>query len=197
MEISAEDIKALREMTGAGVMDIKEALSQAAGNREKAIEILRKKGSLVAAEKAGRKTQEGLIESYIHAGGKIGVILEINCETDFVSRNPEFRQLAHELALQIAATNPLYISKEDVPPEVLEKQRDLFEDEAISDRKPKDAIPKIVEGKMEKFFQESCLMLQPWVRDEKMTVGDLVKEKIAKLGENIVIKRFTRYALGE
>jgi elongation factor Ts len=197
MEISVKEIKEIRELTGAGVMEAKKALAEAKGDRKQAIEILRKKGTLIAAKKASRSTREGLVTAYVHAGGKIGVILELNCETDFVARNPEFGELAHELALQIAATNPLYISRDSVPPEVLEKQKDLFEDEAIADRKPKNAIKKIVEGKMEKFYQESCLLDQPSIRDDKKTVADIVQEKVAKLGENIVVKRFTRYALGE
>jgi len=196
MEISAELIKKIRDETGVAVMEIKNALAEASGDPEKAKAILRKKSVAAALKKAEREIKNGIIEAYVH-DSKIGVLVEIGCETDFVARNEDFKNFAHEIALQIAATNPLYISKDSIPPEVLEKQKDLFEDEALKEGKPKKIVSKIVEGKMKNYFAESCLLCQPWVKDETKTVQDLLNEIIQKLGENIKISRFVRYRLGE
>jgi elongation factor Ts len=196
MEISAELIKKIRDETGVAVMEVKNALAEASGDPEKAKAILRKKSVAAALKKAEREIKNGIIEAYVH-DSKIGVLVEIGCETDFVARNEDFKNFAHEIALQIAATNPLYISKDSIPPEVLEKQKDLFEDEALKEGKPKKIVSKIVEGKMKNYFAESCLLCQPWVKDETKTVQDLLNEIIQKLGENIKISRFVRYRLGE
>jgi len=196
MEISAEQIKKVREETGVSVIEVKKALVEAKGDEQKAKAILRKKGAASAEKKSEREIKSGVIEAYIH-DSKIGVLIEIGCETDFVARNTDFKNFAHEIALQIAATNPLYVSKDQIPQEVLEKQKDLFEDEALSDKKPKNILDKIVEGKLEKYYQEACLLNQPSVRDDSKTVQDLLSEIIQKLGENIKISRFVRFRLGE
>lgn len=196
MDINAKVIKELRERTGAGVMECKEALKEANGDIEKAIEILRKKGALKAEKKASRSANEGLIGAYIHAGGKIGVLVEVNCETDFVARTDEFQQLVKDIAMQIAAMSPEYISREDVPPEVIEKEKEIYREEALRSGKPEKVVEKIVEGKLEKFYQEKCLLEQPFIKDESKKVKDLITEVIAKLGENIRVSRFVRFQVG-
>jgi len=198
MEVSLEMIKELREKTGAGVMDAKRALLEANGNMEKAILILREKGVVKAAKKASRIAKEGVIESYIHTGSKLGVLLELNCETDFVARTDEFKNLAKELCLQIAGMNPLYISKEDVPQEVIEREKSIYKAQLEKEgNKPPHVIEKIINGKIEKFYEEVCLLEQPFVRNPEIKVKDLITEAISKLGENIVVRRFTRYVVGE
>lgn len=183
----------LRAQTGAGVLEAKRALEESDGNIEKAIEALRKSGAAKAAKKSDRATGEGLVHAYIHGGGKVGVLVEVLCETDFVARNPEFQGLAQELAMQIAAMDPLYVAPEDVPAEVAEKERAIYAKEVQG--KPANIVEKIVAGKLDKWFSEVCLMKQPFIKDEDITIEDLVKAKIAKMGENIQVRRFTRYAL--
>ncbi|MGB9857841.1 MAG: translation elongation factor Ts [Dictyoglomaceae bacterium] len=198
MEVSLEMIKELREKTGAGVMEAKRALQEANGDMEKAILILREKGIVKAAKKASRVAREGIIESYIHTGSKLGVLLELNCETDFVARTDEFKNLAKELCLQIAGMNPLYVSKEDVPQEVIEREKSVYMAQLEKEgNKPPHVIEKIINGKLEKFFEEVCLLEQPFVRNPEIKVKDLITEAISKLGENIVVRRFTRYVVGE
>ncbi len=198
MEITASLVKKLREETGAGMMDCKKALVEADGDIEKAKEILRKKGIDAASKKAGRATGNGRIESYIHMEGKIGVLIEVGCETDFVARTDDFKQLARNLAMQIAAMKPIYISRESVPEEVIEKEKEIYKAQ-IPPGKPEHVIENILKGKLEKFFEENCLLEQVYIKDEegKAKVKDYIAETIAKLGENIVVKRFTRYELGE
>ena len=188
-------IKTLREKTSAGVMDCKLALKEAKGDIEKAVTILRKKGIKLASEKSSRAAKEGRIESYIHSNGKIGVLLEVNCETDFVGKNDDFKRFTRDITMQIAASNPKYVTKEDVPKDVLEKEKDILTSPVKN--KPKDALEKILAGKLEKFYQDSCLMEQPFIKDPKKKIKDFLHELIAKIGENIVIRRFTRYKLGE
>jgi elongation factor Ts len=197
MEIRAELIKVLREKTGAGIMDCKAALQEAEGELELAITVLRKRGIAAAAKKVGRATSEGQIHSYIHAGGKIGVLLELNCETDFVARTAEFNELAHNIAMHVAAAEPRYIAKSDVTEDDLTREREIFAEQARSTGKPENVVEKIVDGKMSKFFSEVCLMEQPYIKDPDKTVGTLIKEAISAFGENIQIGRFTRYKLGE
>jgi len=195
--VTAGMVKELREKTGAGIMDCKEALKASSGDVEEAIEYLRKKGRIKAARKGGRTTSEGLVGSYIHAGGKIGVLVEICCETDFVAKNPEFAQLVKDVAMQIAAANPDYIDTADVPQEVVEKEKSLYREEALESGKPEKVVDKIVEGKMNKFCQEHCLMQQPFIKEEDVTIKDVLAERIAGFGENITIKRFARFRVGE
>ena len=194
-------IKALREKTGAGMMECKKALTEAEGNEEKAIENLRKHGLASATKKEGRVAAEGLVNAYIHAGGKIGVLLEVNCQTDFVARTEEFRAFVHNLAMHITAAEPRFTNKEDVPPEVLDKEREIALEQARLDpknsEKPQQVLDKIVEGRISKFYQETCLMEQAFVKDQNITVGDLVRQMISKTGENIRVRRFTRYKMGE
>lgn len=197
MAVDAKLVKKLREITGAGMLDCKKALEETGGDIEAAVELLRKKGIAKAAKKAGRETKEGLIHSYIHAGGRIGVLLELNCETDFVARNELFKELANELAMQIAAMRPKWVKREDVPKEIIEKEGEIAREAALAEGKPEHIAEKIAEGKLEKFFKEVCLLEQPYIKDDKKTIEELVKEYIAKLGENIQIKRFCRYELGE
>jgi elongation factor Ts len=192
--ISAQAVADLREKTGAGLLDCKKALTESNGNVEEAITILRKKGAASAAKKADRATKEGLIESYIHVGGKVGVLIEVNCETDFVARNDDFRAFVKDLCLQIAAASPLYVSREEVPEADLQKERDIAA--AQVQGKPPAAVQKIVEGKLEKYFSTVCLIDQPFVKQPEKSVKDMVTEKIAKIGENIQIRRFVRYQLG-
>jgi len=196
-EITPQMVKELREKTGAGIMDCKKALQECQGDLEKAVEALRKKGLATAVKKASRATNEGVIHSYIHMGGKIGVLIEVNCETDFVARTDEFKELAHNLAMQVAASSPLYVSKEDVPEDALEKERRLYREQALEQGKPEKVIDRIVEGKLNKFYQEVCLLEQPFIREPEKTVSQLITEHIAKLGENIRVKRFVRFQLGE
>lgn len=190
-------IKELREKTGAGVMDCKKALISANGDLEKAIEILRKEGIAVAEKKGARVAKEGRIESYIHPGSKIGVLVEVNCETDFVARTDEFKNLAKEIAMQIAASSPRYISPSDVPQDVLDKEKEIYATQARNEGKPEKVIDRIVQGRIEKFYQEVCLLEQPWIRDPEKRIKDLINETIARLGENIVIRRFVRFELGK
>ncbi|AIY88522.1 MULTISPECIES: translation elongation factor Ts [unclassified Thermotoga] len=195
MEISMDLIKKLREMTGAGILDCKKALEEANGDMEKAVEILRKKGAATAEKKAGRTTKEGIIVAYVHFNGRIGVLLEMNCETDFVARTDEFKELAYNLAKQVAAMKPLYVRREDVPAEVIEKEKEIYRAQ-IKD-KPENIVEKIVEGKLEKFFEQVCLYEQTYIFDDTKKVKDLINELIAKTGENIRVSRFTRYEIGE
>jgi elongation factor Ts len=197
MEISPGAIKELRQRTGVGVMDCKKALLECAGNINEAIDCLRKKGLAKAAKRAGRETAEGLIASYIHPGGKIGVLVDIDCETDFVARTEDFRNLAKEIAMHIAAMNPIAISREDVPPEVIEKEKEILRAEAATSGKPEKVVDKIVEGRLEKFFSEQCVLEQAYIKNPDITVKDFISNTIAKLGENITVRRFTRYQLGE
>ena len=197
MAVDAKLVKTLREMTGAGMLECKSALEEANGDLELAVEILRKKGVAKAAKKAGRETKEGLIHAYIHAGGRIGVLLELNCETDFVARNELFKELANEIALQIAAMKPQYVKREDVPREVVEKEGEIAREAAVAEGKPAHIAEKIAEGKLEKFYKEVCLYEQPYIKDDKKTIEELVKEYIAKIGENIQVRRFCRYELGD
>lgn len=197
MSVSAQEVKELREKTGAGFMECKAALAETHGDVEKAIDLLRKKGLSSAAKKAGRETREGLIGSYIHVGGKVGVLLEVNCESDFVARTEDFQQLVKDLAMQVAAADPRFVRREDVTPEVLERERDIYMEQAKSTGKPKPVLDKIVDGKMEKFYAETCLMEQPFIRDPKVTIHELVSARVAKLGENIRVNRFARFKIGE
>ncbi len=194
MGINADLVKKLREATGIGIMDCKAALIEADGDLEKATNVLRKKGLASAKKRTGRQALEGIIASYIHHGDKIGVLVEINCETDFVARTDEFKDLSRNIAMHIAATNPSYISKEDVSCDVIEKERDIYSEQ--SKGKPEHAIEKIVNGKLEKFFAQFCLLQQTFIKDSKMSVSEYVASKVAKLGENVKIRRFTRYQLG-
>ena len=196
-EIKATMVKELREKTGAPFIDCKNALAETDGDFEKASEVLRIKGVAKASKKTTRKTDQGIISSYVHAGGKIGVLLEVNCETDFVARNDEFQNLCREVAMQIAANNPSYVRKEEVSEEEVEKERRILKAEAMESGKPENIAEKMVAGRINKFFEEICLLEQPYIRDPKMKVVDLVNNLIAKIGENIVVKRFVRYQLGE
>lgn len=189
-------VKELREKTGAGILDCQKALVESGNDIEKAIEHLRQKGLAAAQKKAGRETNEGLISSYIHPGNRIGVLVEVNCETDFVARNEEFQAFVKDLALQIAASGPSYVKREDIAPALIEKEKQIYLAQAKEMGKPEPAWPKIVEGKLEKFYQESCLLEQAFIKDPTVTIKDLLSQKVAKIGENIAIRRFTRYQLG-
>lgn len=195
VEITAKMVAALRAKTGAGLIDCKKALAESNGNEEEAVVILKKKGIASAAKKAGRSAQEGLVASYIHNGGKLGVLVEVNCETDFVARNDEFKQMVSDISMHIAAANPLYLKREDVPQALIDKETEIAKAQCVG--KPEAAIAKIVEGKLNKWFGEICLLEQPFVKDSSMTIQGLLTSKIAKMGENIVIKRFVRFQLGE
>jgi elongation factor Ts len=197
MMITAEMVKELRTLTGAGMMDCKKALLETGGDKEKAINYLREKGLAKAAKRAGRIAAQGVVDSYIHLGGKVGVMVEVNCETDFVARNEEFRAFARDICLQVAATNPAYLSREDVPEEVIENEKEILRRQAANEGKPEKIIDKIVNGRIEKFFQENCLLEQPFIKDQDKAVKDLLAEKIAKIGENIIIRRFVRFEMGE
>lgn len=197
MEIKAELVKELREKSNAGMMDCKKALVESKGDIKKAEEILKEKGLAQASKKAFRATKEGIIDSYIHLGSRVGALVEVNCETDFVARNEMFKNLVHDILLHIAAAAPLYVSKEDVPGEVLDKEKELYRKQALNEGKPENILDKIAEGKLKKYYEENCLLEQPFVKDNDIKIGDLVKQNIAKIGENIVIKRFERYVLGE
>lgn len=197
MEVPAAQVKELRERTGAGMLACKQALVEARGDMERAITILREKGLAAAAKKAGRAANDGLVEAYIHGGGRIGVLVEVNCETDFVARTEEFRTLARDLAMQIAAARPEYIRREDVPEEVVAKERAILRAQALREGKPEKVVDRMVEGRLEKFFKEQCLLEQPFIKDPNITVGQLITEKIARLGENITVRRFARFELGE
>ncbi len=197
MEISASMVKQLREKTGAPMMDCKKALVESNGNMEKAIVYLRQKSLTTAAKKSARVTTEGVISSYIHPGGKLGVILELNCESDFVAQNDDFKELSKNMVMHVTALNPLYINREDVNPEVIEKERGIYLTQAKNSGKPDKIWDKIVDGRMEKFFSEVCLMEQKYIKDDKLTIKDVVNEVIARLGEKISVRRFVRYQLGE
>lgn len=197
MNITSELVKALRDKTLAGMMDCKEALKAADGDMEKAVEYLRKKGLATAQKRAGRSTSQGQIGSYIHGGGKIGVMVEVNCETDFVGRTEQFGELVHNLSMHIAAANPVCVRREEMPADLLEKEREIYLAQARETGKPEKVLEKIVEGKVEKFFKEFCLMEQPYVKNPDITIADLLNEKIGQIGESITIRRFSRYQLGE
>ena len=197
MQIPANLVKELRERTGAGFSDCRAALVEAGGNVDKAIDVLRKKGQAAAAKKAQREASEGLVGSYIHAGGKIGVLVEVNCESDFVARTERFQNLCHDIAMHIAALDPRYVRREEVTPDMLAKEKEIYRAQALATGKPEAVVDKIVTGKMEKFYEENCLYEQHYIKDESVTIGEMVKQAIAELGENIVIKRFSRFKVGE
>ena len=195
--VTAEMVKQLRERTGSGMMDCKRALTEVDGNIDKAIEILREKGLASAAKKAGRIAAEGIVESYIHGNGRIGVLVEVNVETDFAAENAEFKQLVRDIAMQIAAARPEYVRKEEVSAEILEKEKEIIKAQARNEGKPEKIIDKMVEGRIEKYYKEVCLLEQPWIKDPDKTISQLVTEKISVIGENINVRRFTRYERGE
>ncbi|HYH27211.1 MAG TPA: translation elongation factor Ts [Actinomycetota bacterium] len=197
MAITSAQVKELREQTGAGMMDCKRALEETGGDVQKAIDLLRTKGLAAAAKRAGRVANEGVVESYIHMQGRLGVLVEVNSETDFVANTDEFRALARDIAMHIAAANPTWISREEVDPEELERERKIYEEQAREQGKPENILPKIVEGKVEAFYKERVLLDQPWIRDDKKTIGDLVTETGSKVGENVGIRRFARFKIGE
>jgi len=197
MNISAQQVKELREKTSAPMMDCRKALEEAKGNIEEAIIVLRKKGIATAAKKASRATSEGAVTSYIHAGGKIGVLLEVNCESDFVARNEHFQEMVRDIAMHIAATDPKFIRKEDVTVEAFEKEKDIYRAQATATGKPAPVVDKIVEGKMSKFYEEVCLLNQPFVKDPAITIEQLIATTVGKLGENIAVRRFARFKVGE
>jgi elongation factor Ts len=197
MAISAKDVKELRERTGAGMMECKGALEEAGGDMEKAIDLLRAKGAAKAAKRAGREATEGAVGSYVHMGGKIGVLVEVNCETDFVARNDDFQQLVRDIAMHIAAASPVSVRREDIDPAAVERERAVYREQMKESGKPEHIWDKIIDGKLDKFFQESTLLEQPFVKNPDQTVGQLVTEVSARTGENIVVRRFTRYSLGE
>lgn len=195
--ITAEMVKELRERTGAGMMDCKKALTEMQGDMEKSIDFLREKGLAAAAKKASRIAAEGLIESYIHGGGRIGVLLEINCETDFVAKTDGFHALARDIAMQIAAANPAYVRREEVPAEILEHEREVLRAQALNEGKPANIVEKMIVGRIEKYYKETCLMEQPFIKDPDKSVTDIINASIAKIGEKISVRRFTRYQVGE
>ena len=195
--ISATMVKQLREKTGAGMMDCKNALTECDGDMEQAVDFLRKKGLATAQKRAGRAMSEGIIHSYIHLGGKLGVLVEVNCETDFVARNDDFKGFAKNIAMHIAASNPLGIQAEDIPEDVVNKEKEIYRAQALEMGKPENVIDKIVEGKLKKFYTDNCLLNQPYVKDPDITISDLLTELIGKIGENLTIKRFVRYQIGE
>jgi elongation factor Ts len=195
--IPAQAVASLRETTGAGLLDCKKALTEANGNVEEAITILRKKGAASAAKKADRATKEGTIESYIHVGGKVGVLIEVNCETDFVARSADFQAFVKDLCLQIAASNPQYVTRDEVPDGIVDHEKEIITSQAKTEGKPEKALEKIAEGRLEKFYSEVCLLDQPFIRDPKVAIKDLLGGLSAKIGENVVIRRFTRFQLGE
>jgi elongation factor Ts len=197
MEVTAQRVKELRERTGAGMMDCKSALTEAQGDLEKAVDLLRKKGLAAAAKKSGRLTAEGAVGSYIHAGGKIGVLVEVNCETDFVARTERFQELVKDIAMHIAAAEPRFVAREEVTPDVLERERAIFREQALASGKPANVVDRIVDGKLDKFYAEFVLLEQPFVKNPDQTVGQLVSEKVAQIGENIRVRRFSRFRLGE
>ncbi len=197
MAISAKTVKELRDKTNAGMMDCKKALEESGGDLEKAVEVLREKGIAKAAKKSGRTTNEGIVASYIHPGDKLGVLLEVNCETDFVAKTDDFKNLVHDISMQVAAANPLVVSREELPQEVLEKEKQIYKTQALNEGKPEKIVEKIVDGRIEKYYKEVCLLEQPFIRDQDKSVTDLLNEAISTLGENITIKRFCRYRLGE
>jgi elongation factor Ts len=197
MAITAGMVKELRDKTGAGIMDCKEALGAADGSMDGAIDYLRKKGMQSAEKRSSRSTREGLVHAYIHGGGRLGVLVEINCETDFVARTDAFQELVRDIAMHIAASNPQYVSRDDVPEDVLAKERHILEEQAKNAGRPERVIPNIVEGRLQKYYQDMCLLDQPFVKNQDLSVNDLLKEMITKVGENITVSRFVRYVLGE
>lgn len=197
MSFSASDVKMLRERTGAGMMDCKNALVETNGDMDKAVDYLREKGIAKAAKKAGRIAAEGLVDSYIHMGGRVGVLLEVNCETDFVSRGDQFKNLVHDIALHIAAANPSYVTKEEVPAEVIEKEKEILRAQAIEEGKPEKIVERMVEGRIKTFYDDNCLLCQKFVKDPSKTIEQLVTEATATIGEKISIRRFVRYEMGE
>ena len=197
MEITAAMVKKLRDLTGAGMMECKAALTEANANIDEATTILRKRGLAQATRKAGRSTNEGLVGSYIHMGGKIGVLVEVNCESDFVARTDDFQNLARELAMHVAAANPTYVRRDEIPADVLDRERAIYRSQMEGQKKPENVIEKIVEGKLNSFYEQVCLLDQPSIRDPKVTIGQVVQAAIAKMGENITIPRFVRFKLGE
>jgi elongation factor Ts len=197
MNISATQVKELREKTGAPMMDCKQALTEAKGDMEQAVVWLRKKGISVAAKKATRVTSEGSVANYIHAGGKIGVLVEVNCESDFVARTEDFKELVHDIAMHIAASDPKFVRKEDVTPEAYEREKDIYRSQAAATGKPPQVVEKIVEGKMGKFYEEVCLLEQPFIKDQTVTIAQLIAAKIGKLGENVAVRRFARFKVGD
>ena len=197
MSFTANDVKTLRERTGAGMMDCKKALVETDGDMEKAVDYLREKGIAKAAKKAGRIAAEGIVDSYIHMGGKVGVLLEVNCETDFVARGEQFKELVHDIALQIAAANPSYVTVDEVPADVIEKEKEILRAQAIEEGKPEKIIEKMVEGRIKTFYDENCLVCQKFVKDPSKTIEQLVVEATATIGEKIAIRRFARFEMGE
>jgi elongation factor Ts len=197
MSVSAADVKKLREITGAGIMDCKQALAETNGEIEKAIENLRKKGIAKAEKKATRETKDGIIDCYIHPGSRLGVMVEVSCETDFVAKTDDFRKFVRDIAMQVAASNPLVVKREDLAPEIIAREMNIYKSQVINQKKPEHVAEKIAQGKMEKFYQEVCLMEQSFIKDPNKTITELTKELIGKLGENIVIRRFARFQLGE
>ncbi|TNJ64325.1 translation elongation factor Ts [Paenibacillus hemerocallicola] len=197
MAVSAQAVKELREKTGAGMLDCKKALEEANGDLTKASEILREKGLAAAAKKGDRIATEGVVESYIHAGGRIGVLVEVNCETDFVGKTDSFREFVRDIAMQIAATNPLYVAREEVPQEALDKEREILRNQALNEGKPAHIVDKMVEGRLAKYYEDYCLLEQAYIKDQDKTINALLNEKVATIGEKISIRRFVRYELGE
>ena len=197
MAVTTEMIKQVRQASGAGVLDCRNALQQADGDFDRAIEILREKGLASAEKKAGRSVNEGVVGSYVHTGSHIAALVELNCETDFVARTPEFQQLAHDLAMQVVALRPCWLWPDDVPADLVEREKELYRRQALEERKPERVVARIVEGRMDKFYTQYCLMCQSYIRDEGMAVEDLIKQKIAQFGENIVVRRFVRLEVGE
>jgi elongation factor Ts len=197
MPVSIEDVSRLREATGVGILKCKQALERAGGDFEKAVRVLREEGLSTAVKKEGRRAVEGVVASYIHAGGKLGVLVEVNCETDFVARNDVFQALVKDITMHIAASDPRWRMREDVPPEVIEQERAIYRTQAERDKKPPPVVERIVEGRVEKFYAQTCLYEQPFVKDPEMTVSELIRSKIAAIGENIVVRRFLRFKLGE
>lgn len=197
MPVSAKEVKELREKTGAGMMDCKQALTEAGGDLEGAVKLLRTKGLADAAKRSGRATTEGLIDSYIHAGGKIGVLIEVGCETDFVARNDDFKAFVHDLAMHVAAASPRYVSRDDVPSDVVEAELSIYREQAKGAGKPDDIQNKIAQGKLEKYFSQFCLLEQAFVKDDKITVAELRGDIVGRIGENVEIKRFVRFELGK
>ncbi len=195
--ITAEMVKELRNLTGAGMMDCKKALQETEGDKEKAMRLLREKGHSKAAKRAGREVAQGIIDSYIHLGGKVGVLVEVNCETDFVAKTDDFKTFVRDICLQVAATNPAYLSREDVPEHILEEEKEFLRKQAMIEGKPENIIEKIVSGRINKYFEENCLLEQPFVKDQEQTISALLNDTIARIGENILIRRFSRFEVGE
>ena len=197
MKITTKMIKELRDATGAGILEAKNILTQVEGDFDKAVDEMRKKGAARAAKRAGREANEGVVEMYAHHSGRIGVMLELNCETDFVARNEQFKELAHDLALHIAAMNPLYLTKDEVPQDDLDRELNVLREQALAEGKPAEIVEKIVQGRVNKFYEETCLMEQSYVRDDKVKIKDMITNAVQTIGENIILRRFARYELGE